>query len=193
MDWKALVKEYKNKVITGKCIDLVPLKPEHFADVVRIRNQERSKYFLNQNIDLTVDMQAKWYEDYLKRDDDIYWALIGKNGVHVGMNRLYDIDGNLGNQGSFIVDENYSLGLPFALEAVVLTLDFAFNTLGLNQIINEDKCDNKMMNSMSKKIGFKFQKETEIRGQKYNYYLLNKDESKLEKYRYILDEFMVNR
>ena len=41
-----IVREYRDKIIMGKCIDLVPIKDEFLQDIVDLRNQERSRYFL---------------------------------------------------------------------------------------------------------------------------------------------------
>lgn len=187
---KDIVKEYRKKVIIGLCLNLVPLNEKFLSDIVRLRNQDRSKYYLNQNLVLTLDMQKKWYNDYLKRLNDIYWCIQNKEGIIIGTIRLYDITKSDCNQGSFILDENYSMGLPYALETELLTLDFAFNTLKIKEVINEDRIDNKMMNSISKKMGFKFEKKINIRDIEYNRYILKKEDLKLEKYRQSLNIFM---
>lgn len=185
-----IVKEYRQKVITGLCLNLVPLNEKILPDIVRLRNQDRSRYYLNQNLILTLDMQKKWYDDYLKRLNDIYWCIQNKEGIIIGTIRLYDITKNDCNQGSFILDENYSMGLPYALETELITLDFAFNILKIKEVINEDRIDNKMMNSISKKMGFKFEKKINIRDIEYNRYILKEEDLKLERYRQNLNIFM---
>lgn len=185
-----IVKEYRKKVITGLCLNLIPLNEKILPDIVRLRNQDRSRHYLNQNLILTLDMQKKWYNDYLKRLNDIYWCIQNKEGIIIGTIRLYDITKSDCNQGSFILDENYSMGLPYALETELITLDFAFNTLKIKEVINEDRIDNKMMNSISKKMGFKFEKKVNIRDIEYNRYILKKEDLKLERYRQSLNIFM---
>lgn len=187
---KDIVKEYRKKVIIGLCLNLVPLNEKFLSDVVRLRNQDKSRYYLNQNLVLTLDMQKKWYNDYLKRLNDIYWCIQNKEGIIIGTIRLYDITKSDCNQGSFILDDNYSMGLPYALETELITLDFAFNILKIKEVINEDRIDNKMMNSISKKIGFKFEKKVNIRDIEYNRYILKKEDLKLERYKQSLNIFM---
>ena len=101
------------KTIVGRIVsklgNLIPLNEKFLPDIVRLRNQDRSKYYLNQNLVLTLDMQKKWYNDYLKRLNDIYWCIQNKEGIIIGTIRLYDITKSDCNQGSFILDENYSM------------------------------------------------------------------------------------
>lgn len=173
-----IVEEYREKKIGGKCIDLVPVSEKDFSNIVGIRNREKNKYFLNQPGDLTIESQKKWYESYLSRKNDIYWCIYAKSGEFIGTFRVYDIDSdkNICDQGSFMIAEEYAEGAPFALEAEILSLDFVFDVLKIGQVINENRTDNKVMNNISKKLGFSFKHKTEIRGIEYNYYILTPDD-----------------
>lgn len=180
----SIVSEYRGKTIYGDFIDLVPFNESHFSDVVRIRNQPKSKYFLNQDFDLTVEMQSEWYKDYLKRDNDIYWVIFDKSGTPIGTERLYNITSNSCEEGSTIIDEAYAMKGPYSVEAILLAMDFGFKLLNVKSIINTDRVDNKNMNSISQKVGFQLLKQIEIRGATYNYYELteeNYQRDKLEK------------
>ncbi len=190
MAYQEIIKKYRNEIIEGLCIDLCPLNEDVLPEVVRLRNQERCRYFLNQSMELTLDMQHEWYENYLLRNNDIYWCVREKNGAIIGTIRLYDITEKSCVQGSVIIDEDYSMGMPYALEAMIMSLEFAFNILKVEDVINEDRCDNAMMNSVSKKLGFKFQKVVEIRGIPYNSYTLRKEYAKIDKYKNSLEKFM---
>lgn len=165
--------EYRHKDIPGLCIDLVPFTMEYAADFVRMRNDKRNKYFFNQQYDLTVESQAIWYEKYLERKDDIFWAILDKQQRFIGTTRLYDIDpdGEILEQGSFMVDEAVANTGPYAIEANVMCLDFAFDVLKVKEIINRDRNDNKVMNNLSRKFGFKFVRDVEINGVPYKYSL----------------------
>ncbi len=185
-----IVKKYKNESIIGQTIDLVPANEKFFENIVAIRNQDRSRYFLCQDFFLTFDMQRAWYSKYLERMDDIYWCVVDKQGGMVGTIRIYDINENDCNQGSFIISEDKSMGMPYALETEILSLEFAFDVLHVNEVINEDRNDNKMMKSMSKKMGFKFDKVIDRDGVPYYKYILKREDSKVEKYKSILKDFM---
>lgn len=182
-----IIREYRGKRIEGKCIDLVPFTCEDAVNVVEIRNREKNKYFLNQTYELNVEGQKKWYETYLTRDNDIYWCIHNKNNEFIGTVRVYDIDEekDLCDQGSFMIDDEHAEGAPYALEAEILSLDFIFDKLKIGNVINEDRGDNKVMNNLSKKLGFDFKKNTIINEEEYNYYLLNPTDYKKNRDKFI--------
>lgn len=171
---KKIVAEYRNKVIEGRCINLVPLSMSEAQNIVKLRNKEINKHFLTQGEDLTEEKQSAFIESYLKKDDDIYWCIYNKEGKFVGTTRLYDINGEIGlcDMGSFIVDKDILPHLPYAKEAEIMVFDFAFNTLKMKQVINEIRVDNDVMNHIALNLGFKYQKETMLYGARHNYYLL---------------------
>lgn len=192
----SIINDYRNKIIEGKIINLVPFSLADAENVVEIRNKEKNKYFLNQTYELTVDSQTKWYESYLSRFDDIYWCIYNKDNDFIGTIRVYDIDEekDLCDQGSFMIDEEQAEGTPYALEAELLTLDFIFDELKISNVINEDRADNKVMNNLTKKLGFDYKKDTEINGVAYKYYLLNPESYKKnrEKFQTVID-YWANR
>lgn len=172
-----IVADYRNRRINGRFIDLVPFGEEWMEDFVRVRNAERNLYFFNQTYLLTIDSQREWYRNYLKRPDDIFWCILDKSGRFIGSVRLYDMDADASvlSHGSFMIDADVADEAPYALEAEILSLDFAFDTLHIRQVVNENRHDNKVMNSLSKKVGFEFIKDTSIGGVQYRYYLLSED------------------
>lgn len=169
--------ELKNRTIEGIFIDLIPISEEFLEDIVELRNQEKNRYFLNQQYFLTLESQLNWYNQYKERNNDIYWVIFNKNKDFIGTIRIYDIDfeNNLCNQGSFMINEKFASDAPYAIETQVLSLDFVFNELKITRVINEDRADNKVMNNLTKKIGFEFQKNTIINGITYKYYILDKE------------------
>ena len=192
----SIVCDYRNKKIEGKIIDLIPFSLADVENVVEIRNRENNKYFLNQSYELTVDSQTRWYESYLSRLDDIYWCIYNKSNEFIGTIRVYDIDErkNLCDQGSFIIDEDQAGGTPYAIEAELLTLDFVFSELNVSNVINEDRADNKVMNNLTKKLGFEYKKDTEKDGIAYKYYILTQEnyEKNREKFQAVID-YWANR
>lgn len=169
-----IVKEYREKEIKGKLIDFKPLSEEYLQDVVDIRNQDRNKYYLNQPYDLTLDGQKTWFKKYLEKDDDIYWCIFKKDGTFIGTVRLYDVseEKKILDHGSFMIYENYASEAPYAVEALLISLDFAFDKFQVEKVINEDKADNKVMNNLTRKAGFTFIKDYLLNGVPYKYYLL---------------------
>lgn len=175
-----IVKEYRGKRIEGKFVDLVPFTLDDADNVVEIRNREKNRYFLNQTYIITSESQAKWYDSYLERFDDIYWCIYNKQNQFIGTVRVYDIDEekDICDQGSLMIDEDYAAGGPYAVEVELLTLDFIFDVLKIGKVINEDRADNKVMNNLTKKLGFKFIKDTKIGEVDYKYYLLSPEDYK---------------
>lgn len=173
-----IIREYREKKIEGLFLDLVPYRTDLSPEIVRLRNRERNRHFLAQNEEITPESQLAWGERYLLREDDIYWCLFRKEGDFIGTIRLYDIapDGSSLTQGSFMIDETYSGEAPYAVEAELLSLDFAFDRIKVQSVINEDRADNRIMNSLTKRMGFRFVKDTVIRGASYRYYLLSEED-----------------
>ena len=174
------MEKYKDRVISGICVDLKPISIEDAEKVFMMRNRSRNKYFFNQQGDLTLDNQIAWLENYAKRDNDIYWCVLKKDGTFIGTMRLYDIDTEKGSceQGSFMIAEEYAKEAPYAIEVELLSLDFVFKTLNLKTVVNSDREDNKGMNSLSRKIGFVYSGKEEKNGVLFNRYNLSIDDYK---------------
>ncbi|MDE6433393.1 MAG: GNAT family N-acetyltransferase [Lachnospiraceae bacterium] len=192
MNLEEIVFSYKQNVIEGSFCNLIPIREIDLNDIVMLRNQERNKYFLHQESDITLEQQRIWYQKYCIRKDDIYWGIHNKKGNLVGTIRLYDISDGSCEEGSCIIDENYAKEAPYAIEAKYLTIQFAFEILHLNRMVNENKKDNRVMNSFSKQLGFEKIKTVTIRDAEFNYYVLTPEQFQKEKVQQIL-EYWSNR
>ena len=181
----------KDRIIRGKYIDLFPCTLEHSEEIVKLRNQEKSLYYLNQKQLSTLEGQNKWCDSYAQRDDDIYWCIYNKNGDMVGTVRLYNIeaDGSQCEEGSFIIDEAYAMSGPYALEAKLLVFNFAFDVLQARKIINDNLAVNKNMNSISRRMGFILIKEYERDRIHFYLYELIKENYKRADLEKILDKW----
>lgn len=167
----------EGQYIIGATIDLRPCTLEHSETIVKLRNQKKSRYHLNQKEASTIAGQDAWYQRYAQSDDDLYWCIYDKSGRMVGVIRIYDImpDGGCCNQGSFIIDEACAMGGPYALETEILTLDFCFDALQIDRVLNDDRVENKKMNSISRRVGFRFLEEFERGDARYNLYELTRE------------------
>ena len=175
-----IVRMYRERRIEGDFVDLVPFTLVDADNVVAMRNREKNRHFLNQTCIITTASQARWYKSYLERVDDIYWSIYNKQNQFIGTVRIYDIneEKDICDQGSLIIDDDYAEGGLHAIEVEILTLDFVFDVLKIGNVINEDRADNKVMNSLTKKLGFKFVEDVKIGGVDYKYYLLNAEDYK---------------
>ncbi len=172
-----IVKEYRNKPIEGRTIDLVPLKEEFCGNIVELRNKKRNMYYLSQGEELSLQKQLEWYKKYQKRYDDIYWCILKKNGDFIGTVRLYDITGDekILEYGRVMIDEEYASEAPYAKEAGILGLDFAFDNLRVDQVITTIREDNGRMTGFAKRFGFEFAHSFLLRDIPYKYYLLSEE------------------
>lgn len=182
-----IVTLYRNQKITGKFVDLIPLTENDLSDVVRLRNHPKMMYSFNQNYQLTLDMQKSWFVKYLGRTNDLYWKICSKDGGFLGTNRIYDITPEIADQGSIMVDPDNSMNGPVAAEGMLLSLVFAFDIIGVSRIINDDREENKKMNSLSKHFGFEYLYDIDIRGVKFRHYELEKDNFRRENVQKIID------
>lgn len=177
-DYHDIVIKYRKQIIEGRCLNHVPVQENMLKRIIELRNDSRNAYFLNQNYKLSLDDQIKWFNSYLTRSNDLYWVIVDKKNNIVGTNRLYDIDDNQCVQGSIIVDEKHSLEAPYALESILLAIKFAFEKLKVATIINEDRYDNKVMNSITKRVGFEYKFDVDTRGITCKHYELTKKQFK---------------
>lgn len=182
-----IITRYREKDLPGKIVDLSPVMEKDLSSIVRMRNDPKMMYYLNQPQKITLESQKAWYGKYNERTNDLYWTIKDKNGLVIGTNRIYDITEDKCVQGSLMIDTQYSRTAPFAVEGILLSLDFAFDILGVKTIVNEDRHDNKNMNSLSRRFGFQFLRETDIRGVAYNYYELQPDTYKRDTVMEVLD------
>lgn len=186
-DIERTVSEYRNKKIEGKVIDLVPLGVQDLPDVVKLRNHPKMMHFFHQEYRLTLDMQKAWFEKYLARKNDLYWKICSKDGTFLGAIRVYDITPEIADQGSTMLDPDKSMGGPEAAEALLLCLEFLFDTAGVKRVINDNREDNKNMNSLSRRLGFEYLHDIEIRGVKFRHYELVEEKLNRDSIQKIID------
>ncbi len=176
-----IIKEYRKERLKGSFCYLKPIDEGDLENVIVLRNKQRNKYFLNQKKDITLEEQIAWYRNYVETTNDIYWGVWNYDNKMIGTIRLYSIQGMSCEEGSCIIDEEYARRKPYAIEAKYLTTEFAFNVLGVKTMINENRVDNKEMNSLSKQIGYCFLHNVEINGVLFNYFVLSRENYKRDK------------
>ncbi len=174
---RALVLASKHRTIEGKLVRLVPSKPEHAAEMCRLRNQPRAISWLLQGGELGVEQQTAWILRTDAKDDDISWTVFDRAGRAIGTNALYDIDaeGDGAEKGRLTVDEAVGLEAPYALESDLLLIGFALGELGLRAIRTRVRHDNLKMQSMNARLGFERVGEHIARGVPHIDQLLRRD------------------
>ena len=150
-----LVNYYRHHILGGSFVDLVPVSEKYAKDIVNLRNTERVYHNLNQPYKLTEEMQLKWIDEYYKRDNDIYWCILDKNGVFIGTYRVYDIDfdTSVAEIGSTIIYEDRAKERPYMIEATLMVYHLAFDVLNIRKIIAHIRYDNEKVRSFDKRLG----------------------------------------
>jgi hypothetical protein len=107
----------------------VRLVKENDADfIIKLRtNPLLSKYL--HPISPDVDLQKEWIRKYKYREQDgiDYYFVFSKDGIDIGLERIYDITSNSFTHGSFI----FSLDSPFgsSILADILTREIGFEII----------------------------------------------------------------
>lgn len=176
--------DYKSRhcVLPGQLLDLVPVMPIHAPEIVRIRNQEHVRQFFDDKNQATLESQRAFYAAYAARLDDLYWVVTLKNGTVIGTNRLNEINGNTATKGSQAIDAAYINRGPYALEAEILLLRFAFNILGLHRVHAVIRPDNTKVISFNQKLGFTRSGACVLRGLEYEIYAATSADFQPEKF-----------
>ena len=99
--------------------------------IVHLRtNKELSKYL--HPISSDVEEQEKWLDKYKLREQEgrEYYFIFSQNGQDLGLERIYDIEGENFTHGSLIFSPSAPIGT--AILADIITREIAFDTLGLS-------------------------------------------------------------
>ena len=185
-----ILKKLKNQKIIGKIIDLEPCQEKHLDFIVNLRNKSNVKYFLSQKSSITFGMQLRWYQDYSKRINDLYYIIQDKKGKCLGTISLYNIDFelNTAEKGRKIVDEKYTLTKPIALESDILIFELAFEKLELSSLFSIVKKDNIKVINLNKRYGFYQTGENIIRNDSYLIFQLNRNDA-YKQYSHIIEHW----
>lgn len=183
---KVKVSELRKKDIGGACVILRPASAQYAKDIMNLRNKAKNMYMFNQSYKITFEGQMKWFESYEQTSDDIYWCVLDKNENFIGTIRLYSIDedGEFCEEGSYVIDEDVTNEAPYAVEAKMLALDIAFDTLQMKAMINDVRADNKVMNNMDNQLGFDKGCIKQIRGADYLHRVLTTDDYHKNRYKF---------
>lgn len=122
------------------------------------RNQDEvRKWFYTSNV-LTLEQHRNWVlNSYLPRDNDFIFVIESQaDGVPIGQISLYDIDfgKRRGEYGRLMIGNPLGSRKGFAREATRLILQFAFETLGLDEVYLSVIANNERAIALYKACGF---------------------------------------
>ncbi len=175
--------------IEGKIVDLVPLADGHTPGVVRLRNSPHVRAFFDEKDETTLASQTAFLRQYEAWPDDLYWAICLKDGTLIGTNRLNEIDEASGTKGSLALDAAYVRAGPYALEADLLLIAFAFDVLKLQILWTDVRPDNEKMISLNERLGFRWDSPRLIRGRSYGRFKLERAAFAPEAFDDLIDYF----
>ena len=171
MNQNEAVIRWKAQKYFGDTIYLRPVDENDAQFIVDMRNQERSRYYLNQEDQSTVEGQLKWYNSYVSRTDDIYWIYCNREtNQKLGTIRLYNMEGKTCEIGSSTADLSVKDSFFSFIEAHSLAMKFALEELRMEKVHAITRVDNKFVDVVLKRLGFVNQKEMIVRGAHYFYY-----------------------
>lgn len=141
-------------LIRGEKTSLRYIGPNDLEQMVHWRNKNKG-WFVYQG-DVNIEGQKKWYEKYLKADDDKMFAIIIP-GRAIGVLGFNDIDLEKGQAefGRIFIGEEDCLHKGYATDALKALLKYAFEEMGLKMVFLEVFTYNDRAIGLYEKCGFK--------------------------------------
>ena len=150
--------------IVGDRIILRLLEQNDLPLTLLWRNQDKiRKWFINTDV-IQEDKHLAWFERYMKLDNEFIFVILAKDldNLPVGQISLYNINWEISRAeyGRLMIGHPIAKGKGYARQATTLLLDFAFNTLDLNEVFLEVKSDNKSAIAIYESAGFSITKQS---------------------------------
>lgn len=140
----------KARVLEGKYINMRPVEIDDAEFIVSIRNDEKKNGYVHA-VSTDVSLQEDWIRRQQERADDYYFIIENKEGKKLGLASIYDVDSKK-KQAEF--GRWVSWGDPIRnVESVILSFDFAFNELDVDEVYMQTMVANKSVTSFWKNFG----------------------------------------
>ena len=122
------------------------------------RNQDHiRRWFFHSDL-ITPEQHTRWFEQYAERDDDFVFVIedVQNGGQPVGQVALYHVDWQQSRAefGRLMIGEDSAAGKGLAFTATQLTLQIAFQSLGLREVYLEVYADNSRAIAIYTRAGF---------------------------------------
>lgn len=125
--------------------------------IVKLRTSPKVKNFLHYT-SLNVNEQREWIQEYKLRETKgkEYYFIFSRNGVKLGVYRLYNISGDSFTGGSWVFKDK--VPMEYSIAGVLLSLDVAFFQLDMavNDLFDGVNEDNKKVLMFNKMLGVNF-------------------------------------
>ena len=138
------------ETIEGKFVRLVTAdkKDARFTKEIR-QNADNTRYM--PRIDVDLEQQEAWIQSQRDADDSVFFVVERLNGEPIGTFSLYNIKGKTAETGRMIIRGNQME----TLETVLLFHDYAFFTVGLDEVYSEIEMDNLPAQGVARSCGAK--------------------------------------
>lgn len=140
-------------------IDAIMIRPLATEDLYLLRewrNDERLSTYLRKIPYITEMAQIKWYDEYTKDDNTLFFAIIDKDlRKTVGTVALYNFFNNSCEVGKIMIGDPYSHGKGMGYKALLLAIMIAINMFNVDIFKLDVHEDNIPARKIYDKIGFK--------------------------------------
>lgn len=165
----------KNIILEGNHVYLEEICPKYFTKVIEWRNNPEFNKFLNQPYKLTVELQDKWYDQYLQDDTQGLLVLIDKkNNIPFGTMGWTNLDRvqKICITGRLLIGNLEYRGSSYFKEAAKIFNDFLYKECNVEIMYAHVVEDNIASIKWHKKWGycinsnFKYPEEMIVNGMK---------------------------
>lgn len=141
-------------ILSTKNIELRLLNESNLETLRVWRNSHDVNQFMEYREHISVESQHIWFQNLMKGNN--HYFIIYTNDKPIGMIHLGNVDNSIGTaeSGMFIAEKDYR-GTGLAFSASKLLLEYAFETLKLNELFAKVKNDNKDAQDYNKLLGFR--------------------------------------
>jgi hypothetical protein len=138
--------------------------------ILQLRTNPQLNKFIH-STDISIEKQREWINEYKKRElaGIDYYFYYSRNGVPIGVNRVYDICTNKGTCGSWVCQKSVSTELPII--TLIILREIMFEQLNLEY----DYFDVRKQNKKVIKTHMMFGAEQINEDEQNYYYVLTKE------------------
>lgn len=143
-------------MLLGKRIRLRAIEQEDLEKMAEWRNQPETYEYFYEYFPLSKASQQMWYENLLRKTDDLMFVISTLAGKAIGTVAVLNINWRNRNAewGRFLIGEKDYMAKGYGIEAELLILEYVFEHLNLNRLYGEVLVDNTRVRSLHKKCGF---------------------------------------
>lgn len=143
--------------IIGKHVRLEEINASFFKYIIKWRNTKDFNRFLNQPFELNMELEEKWYRDYVIDETQGLLVMIDKdNNVPFGTIGWTDFDKNKHQcvwSRLLVGDMRYRGSIPF-IEGLMLCMDYLYDSMEALIIYSHVVKENKASMKLQKRFGY---------------------------------------